>query len=137
MLSGTGGHYFAFVKEERSCAASMAPIGPDRELKPPKNGHSPNAVGMSVSCPHADIAGSIRLPRRRGRGSSAEPVFWRANACRGGLASPDLRQTKLRFAERIMRLRLGPRPSRRIAYAMLLGEGLAARSAGFGLDRVN
>jgi hypothetical protein len=36
-----------------------------------------------------------------------------------------------------MRLRLGPRPSRRIAYAMLLGEGLAARSAGFGLDRVN
>ena len=56
---------------------------------------------------------------------------------RSGLASPDLRRTKLRFAERIMRLRLGPRPSRRIAYAMLLGEGLAARSAGFGLDRVN
>jgi hypothetical protein len=48
-----------------------------------------------------------------------------------------LRRTKLRFAERIMRLRLGPRSSKRIAYAMPLGEGLAARSAGVGLDRIN
>src|SRR5450631_1497026 len=38
---------------------------------------------------------------------------------------------------RIMRPRLGPPRSRRIAYAMLLGEGLAARRAEFGLDRVN
>jgi hypothetical protein len=36
-----------------------------------------------------------------------------------------------------MRPRMGPRLSRRIAYAMLLGEGLAARSAESGLDRVN
>ena len=36
-----------------------------------------------------------------------------------------------------MRPRLGPRRSRRIAYAMLLGEGLAAHSAEFGLDRAD
>ena len=36
-----------------------------------------------------------------------------------------------------MRPRLGPRPLIRIAYAMLLGEGLAARSAELGSDRVN
>jgi hypothetical protein len=57
--------------------------------------------------PERDIAGSIPLPRRRGRESSAEPVFWHANARRGGIASPDLRRMKLRFAERIMKPRLG------------------------------
>src|SRR3984893_8401196 len=41
------------------------------------------------------------------------------------------------FAESIMRPPLGAPPSRRLAYAMLRGEGLAARRAEFGLDRVD
>ena len=116
MLPGTGGHYLALVKEERSCAASMAPIGPDRELKP----------WPALSDYLADVGEDRRRSLSSGAQIHAAVASPRPICAERSLASP-----------RIMRLRLGPRPSRRIAYAMLLGEGLAARSAEFGLDRLN
>ena len=57
MLSGTGGHYFALVKEERSCAASMAPIGPDRELKPLRT----DIPQMQSACRFVPTRGHRRL----------------------------------------------------------------------------
>ncbi len=85
--------------------------------------------------PRTDIAGSIRLPRRRGRESSAEPVIGRA------FARPDARPICAGRSFASLRESWGHdcalRPPRRIAYAMLLSEGLAAHSAEFGLDRVN
>jgi hypothetical protein len=57
VLSGTGGHYFALVKEERSCAASMAPIGPDRELKPLRT----DIPQMQSACRFVPTRGHRRL----------------------------------------------------------------------------
>jgi hypothetical protein len=71
-------------------------IGPSRSNKL----HGPPASGS--------IHPAVASPRPIAP-DEAEPVFGRAFARPVG------------FAERIMRPRLGPRPSRRIAYAMLLG----------------
>ena len=78
MLSGTGGHYFAFVKEERSCAASMAPIGPDRELKPLRT----DIPQMQSACPFrahtrtsaalSDYLADVGEDRRRSLSSGAQ-----------------------------------------------------------------
>src|ERR1700682_1676874 len=110
---------------------------------------APPGAFQASRASYGAVCGARRAACLAGRRSSLTLVGWRrrgqaslqasrrddhGSLCRNRRVIGMLKHVRCR---RDMRPRLGPPRSRRIAYAMLLGEGLAAHRAEFGLGRVN